>query len=121
MAPVGLPAVGATAAAVASAAPIAVPRNTVVVPALMKRYWPAFCGSNFSKTGAWMPVGADVVAATTMVLPSGLKAICELVDMSDSFEFRLLPKAMQVQQIFLPTDEQFVLPLVLHLHLLTTW
>lgn len=28
-----------------------------------------------------MPVGADVVAATTMVLPRGVKAICELVDM----------------------------------------
>ena len=32
-----------------------------------------------------MPVGADVVAATTMVLPRGVNAICEFVDMSDSF------------------------------------
>jgi hypothetical protein len=28
-----------------------------------------------------MPVGADVVAATTTVFPSGANAICELVDM----------------------------------------
>jgi hypothetical protein len=48
MAADGVPATGATALAVASAAVLPVPKNTVVLPALMNRNWPAFCGSNFS-------------------------------------------------------------------------
>ena len=80
----GVPATGATALACASAALTPKPRNTVLEPPLTMRYWPvAWLLANLL-TSACTPAGAVAAAAITTVLPCGVNAICELVDMSVS-------------------------------------